>query len=88
MNSKAIRFFLFLGLLGAIIVGIGEYLLHFLPGGPGGEVAMLEDVPIKRASKGHFFSVIGVPLYTLLAIMVYVFFLVKRMSVLPTFCLY
>ncbi len=63
MNSKAIRFFLFLGLLGAIIVGIGEYLLHFLPGGPGGEVAMLEDVPIKRASKGHFFSVIGVPLY-------------------------
>ena len=63
MNSKTIRFFLLLGLLGAIIVGIGEYLLHFLPEGPGGEVAMLENVPIERASKGHFFSVIGVPLY-------------------------
>ena len=63
MNLKNIRLFLFLGLLGAIIVGIGEYLLHFLPGGPGGEISMLEEVPIKRASKGHFFSVIGVPLY-------------------------
>lgn len=63
MNSKIIRLLLVLGLLGSIIVGIGEYLLHFLPGGPGGEIAMLEDVPIQRASKGHFFSVIGVPLY-------------------------
>ncbi len=63
MNSKTIRILLLLGLLGAIIVGIGEYLLHFLPGGPGGEVAMLEEVPIERASKGHFLSVIGVPLY-------------------------
>ena len=63
MKLTKIRLFLFLGLLGAIIVGIGEYLLHFLPGGPGGEVAMLEEVPIERASKGHFFSVIGVPLY-------------------------
>ena len=63
MSSKSIRFFLLLGLLGAIIVGIGEYLLHYLPGGPGGEIAMLEDVPIQRASKGHFFSIIGVPLY-------------------------
>ena len=63
MNSKTIRLLLLLGLLGAIIVGIGEYLLHFLPEGPGGEIAMLENVPIQRASKGHFFSVIGVPLY-------------------------
>ena len=63
MNSKTIRLLLLLGLFGSIIVGIGEYLLHFLPGGPGGEIAMLEDVPIQRASKGHFFSVIGVPLY-------------------------
>ena len=63
MTLKNIKLFLFLGLLGAIIVGIGEYLLHFLPGGPGGEISMLEEVPIKRASKGHFFSVIGVPLY-------------------------
>ena len=49
--------------LGSILVGIGEYLLHFLPDGPPGEVSMLEHVPIARASKGHFFSVIGLPFY-------------------------
>lgn len=52
-----------MGLLGSIIVGVGEYLLHFLPEGPGGEVSMLNDVPIERASKGHFFAVFGVPFY-------------------------
>lgn len=52
-----------MGLLGSIIVGVGEYLLHFLTGGPGGEVSMLNDVPIERASKGHFFAVFGVPFY-------------------------
>ena len=63
MNSTNIKFFLFLGLLGATIVGIGEYLLHFLPSGPGGEITMLEEVPLQRASKGHFLAIIGVPLY-------------------------
>ena len=52
-----------LGILGSILVGIGEYLLHFLPDGPPGEVSMLEHVPLSRASKGHFFSVFGAPLY-------------------------
>lgn len=62
-NKQSIRIFLFIGLLAAIIVGVGEYMLHFLPGGPGGEVSMLEDVPLKRAGIGHFFVVFGAPLY-------------------------
>jgi len=57
------RSLLLIGLLASIIVGVGEYLLHFLPDGPGGEVSMLEHVPLKRASKGHFFVVFGAPLY-------------------------
>ena len=55
--------FLITGILAAIIVGIGEYLLHCLPGGPGGEVTMLAHVPLGRASKGHFLVVFGAPLY-------------------------
>lgn len=63
MRNSSIRGLIALGILGAVIVGIGEYLLHFLPEGPGGEIAMLEDVPIGRASRGHFFAIIGAPLY-------------------------
>lgn len=54
---------LVIGLLASVIVGIGEYLLHYLPTGPGGEISMLNDVPLDRASKGHFFVVFGAPLY-------------------------
>ena len=55
--------FLALGLVGSVIVGIGEYLLHFAPEGPAGEVTMLLNVPIERARIGHFFAVVGVPFY-------------------------
>jgi hypothetical protein len=54
---------LLIGILASIIVGIGEYLLHYLPLGPGGEITMLNDVPIERASTGHFLVVFGAPLY-------------------------
>ena len=50
-------------MVAAILVGVGEYLLHFLAAGPGGEVSMLEDVPLGRASKGHFLVVLGAPFY-------------------------
>ena len=63
MSKTDIKYLLLIGILASIIVGIGEYLLHFLPGGPGGEVSMLEHVPIARASKGHFFAVFGAPFY-------------------------
>lgn len=54
---------LLIGLLASVIVGIGEYMLHYLPTGPGGEISMLQDVPLGRASKGHFLVVFGAPLY-------------------------
>lgn len=62
-NETIIKSLLAFGLLGAIITGLGEYLLHFLPDGPPGEVSMLEHVPLARASKGHFFSIFGAPFY-------------------------
>ncbi|WP_339840888.1 DUF6796 family protein [uncultured Maribacter sp.] len=62
-NKRNIRILILLGLLGSVLVGIGEYLLHFLPEGPSGEISMLEHVPLKRASIGHFFAVFGAPLY-------------------------
>ena len=62
-KTTSIKFLICLGILGSILVGIGEYLLHFLPAGPGGEVSMLEHVPLTRASKGHFFAIFGAPLY-------------------------
>ena len=57
------RFFLFLGLTASVVVGIGEYLLHFDPMGPKGEIDMLLNVPLQRARTGHFFSMAGIPLY-------------------------
>ncbi len=57
------RTMIILGIVGSLIVGLGEYLLHFLPSGPGGEVSMLEHVPIERASTGHFLAILGAPLY-------------------------
>ncbi len=63
MKNSTIKCLILIGLGASVIVGVGEYLLHFLPGGPGGEVAMLEEVPLSRASRGHFFAVLGAPLY-------------------------
>ena len=54
---------LLIGILASVIVGVGEYMLHYLPTGPGGEVTMLNKVPLPRASKGHFLVVFGAPLY-------------------------
>ncbi len=62
-RENTINVLILLGLLGSVLVGIGEYLLHFLPGGPEGEVSMLEHVPLDRASTGHFYAVFGAPLY-------------------------
>lgn len=57
------RFYMIAGLIGSVIVGIGEYLLHFNPAGPGGEIEMLLSVPLERSSTGHFFSLVGIPFY-------------------------
>lgn len=58
-----IQLLLLLGIIGAVLVGIGEWMLHYLPEGPGGEVSMLFEVPLARASKGHFLAIYAAPLY-------------------------
>lgn len=63
MKNSTIKLLIALGILGSVIVGIGEYMLHFLPDGPPGETSMLEYVPLRRASQGHFIAIFGVPLY-------------------------
>lgn len=64
MNTKkTTELLLISGLIASVVVGIGEYLLHFIPGGPEGEVSMLFTVPLERAASGHFISLAGIPLY-------------------------
>jgi hypothetical protein len=41
----SIKHLLWIGIAVSIIVGIGEYLLHYLPEGSGGEIAMLRSAP-------------------------------------------
>jgi hypothetical protein len=57
------RLLLLIGIVASIVVGFGEYLLHYLPTGPSGEISMLLEVPLGRASVGHYFVVFGAPLY-------------------------
>jgi len=55
-----------LGLLGALLTGTGEFLLHFDPqarfGGTHG-YAFMNDISEARLTAGHFFAVAGVPFY-------------------------
>jgi len=57
------KIYLLLGLLASIVVGLGGYLLHFLSQGIGGEIKLLEKVPLLRASAGHFLAVFGAAFY-------------------------
>jgi len=62
-SSTNLSFLLLVGLTGTIITGIGEFLLHFNPMGYADEIEMVKNVPLARASKGHFMVVFGAPLY-------------------------
>jgi len=56
----------FIGLLAAVLVGTGEFLLHFDPLGrfDGSDAYLfMQGISIERASLGHFFGVLGAPLY-------------------------
>lgn len=61
--STNLTFLLLIGLAGTILTGIGEFLLHFNPMGYADEIEMVKNVPLARASKGHFMVVFGAPLY-------------------------
>lgn len=55
----------YLGLLGAILVGIGEFFLHYSPDvlTAKSEFNFFEFVPIENLKIGHFFAIIGIPFY-------------------------
>ena len=59
-----IRLSAMLGLLAAILVGTGEFLLHFDPLARFGDgYAYMADISDARLTAGHFFAMVGMPLY-------------------------
>ena len=52
-----------LGLVGALICGTGEFLLHFDPQARFSGYDFMADISEARLTAGHFFAVFGVPLY-------------------------
>ncbi|MDA8563341.1 hypothetical protein N9L06_02705 [Mariniblastus sp.] len=52
-----------IGLIGAIICGTGEFLLHFDPQARFTGYDFMADISDQRLTAGHFFAVTGVPLY-------------------------
>lgn len=62
MNNK--QFYGIIGIIGALGVGVGEFLLHYNPNGYGGEAySFLLSIPEQRTTVGHFLSVLFLPLY-------------------------
>lgn len=55
----------YLGLLGAILVGIGEFYLHYSTNvlTAKGEFNFFEFVPLENLKVGHFITVFGIPFY-------------------------
>lgn len=55
----------YLGLIGTILVGIGEFYLHFSSNvlTAEGSFNFFEYVPIENLKIGHFLSIIGIPFY-------------------------
>ncbi len=52
-----------LGLVGAVLCGTGEFLLHFDPLARFSGYDFMADISDARLTAGHFFAVVGVPLY-------------------------
>jgi hypothetical protein len=65
-NHNIIKITGLIGIIAALLVGTGEFLLHFSPLGDyadDGNYAYLLQVSESRVTLGHFFAVIGAPLY-------------------------
>ncbi|PIQ19176.1 MAG: hypothetical protein COW66_02400 [Flavobacteriaceae bacterium CG18_big_fil_WC_8_21_14_2_50_34_36] len=65
MKSNTIKTLGLLGLLASIIVGVGEYFLHYSPQilEHSEHYAFFDFVSIEHLQIGHFLSVIGLPFY-------------------------
>ncbi|MBF8150589.1 hypothetical protein ITJ86_11820 [Winogradskyella sp. F6397] len=55
----------YLGLLASILVGLGEYFLHYSPEilGHAADYEFFKYVPLEHLTTGHFLAVIGLPFY-------------------------
>jgi hypothetical protein len=63
-QKKTILITGFVGLLASVLVGVGEFMLHFDPMARYGDgFAFLQSVPRGQATMGHFIGVLGAPLY-------------------------
>jgi hypothetical protein len=65
-NHNIIKITGLIGIVAALLVGTGEFLLHFSPLGDyadDGQYVYLLQVSESRVTLGHFFAVIGAPLY-------------------------
>jgi len=63
---KQLYIFGILGLIGAIGVGVGEFLLHYSPNGIGydsNNFAFFNQIPLHRLTLGHFIAVSFTPFY-------------------------
>jgi hypothetical protein len=63
---KQLYIFGVLGFIGAIGVGVGEFLLHYSPGGigyDGNNFDFFNQIPLSRLTLGHFVAVSFVPFY-------------------------
>jgi hypothetical protein len=63
---KQLYIFGILGLIGAIGVGLGEFLLHYSPNGIGYDGKNFEffnQIPLKRLTLGHFIAISFTPFY-------------------------
>lgn len=64
MNKSTIYVTGLIGLVGAMLTGVGEFILHFdTLSRFGTEYAFLEGIPDGRSTLGHFVGVFGAPLY-------------------------
>ena len=64
-TKKTIKLLGYLGLIGSILVGVGEYLLHYSPNilGHAENYEFFAFVSLNHMTLGHFFAVIGLPFY-------------------------
>ena len=62
---KLTKFLGYLGLVASILVGLGEYFLHYSPEilGHAEHYEFFKYVPLENHTTGHFLAVIGLPFY-------------------------
>jgi hypothetical protein len=63
-TTKQLLLYGVLGLIGAIGVGLGEFLLHYVPNGyHGNPFDFFNEIPLKRLTLGHFIAISFTPFY-------------------------